>query len=298
MVQRSGHLVNEEHTPLTTSLGTLGAIPSATLVAMTDQWTLNRSNFEGRWQGRGVWFTRTADGVLDLEQPMRVMDPTTYAISFGDPDTGTWDGSGLFFAPGGQATYPISRETYNAGGGCWQFPGAGGQSSLHLDPEQGRFGHEINLFRGRSRSMLVLMWELVDAQWLLQTVGAVAFRCLNATKLESQRPTCGTPETLLQPLRGWPGQCEILHPQSGVNGWITAPVPVVFDPEQLLGPSCSAVMPDGLVFSVPEQLPSRAFRLEVGGLLGTDLFQQISIVLDASGRLNRWERRRFQPVLL
>ena len=276
--------------------GSLSSTSHAALPVTSDQWTLNRGNFEGHWQGPGLWFARNADGVLDLDQPTRVLDPTTYAISFSDPDTGIWDGSGLFFAPGGQATYAISRQTYNAGGGCWQFSGAGGQSSLHLDPERRRFGHEINLFRGRSRSMLVLIWEWLDARWLLQTVGAVAFRCRDATSLEPERPTCGTPEALLEPLRGWQGQCETLQPLPGVSGRITAPVPVVFDPQQVLHQSCSAVMPDGLVFSAPEQLPDQAFQLHIGGLLGSGLFQQISIVFDAAGRLKAWERRRFQPL--
>ena len=152
---------------------------------MTDQWTLNRCNFAGHWQGCGSWFERDGSGRLDLQHPTRRIDPTTYAISFSDDDHGVWDGSGLAFAPGGQATYPISRATYNAGGGCWQFPGAGGQSSRGLDAERPRFGHEINLFCGRSRSMLVLLWEPLDGCWRLQRVGAVGFRCLNSPDPES-----------------------------------------------------------------------------------------------------------------
>jgi hypothetical protein len=52
-------------------------------------------------------------------------------------------------------------------------------------------------------------------------------------------------------------------------------------------------MQDGLVFSVPEYLPDGSFRLEIGGLLGVGLFQQLSIVFDANSRLTAWERRRF-----
>ena len=127
---------------------------------MTDQWILNRRNFEGCWQGVGRWFERLGEQPIDWTVPTRVIDPTRYLISFSDPDTGLWDGSGLFFAPGGTAQYPISRSTYNGGGGCWQFEGAGGQSSRRLDPDQPRFGHEINLFHGRSRTMLVLIWTM------------------------------------------------------------------------------------------------------------------------------------------
>ena len=76
------------------------------VTAMTDQWTLNRLNFEGCWQGRSEWFGRDGTGALDLVAPQRVIDPTTYSISFSNPDTGVGDGSGLFFAPGGQPPMP------------------------------------------------------------------------------------------------------------------------------------------------------------------------------------------------
>ena len=262
---------------------------------MTDQWTLNRRNFEGHWQGRGHWFERDGSGRLDLHCPSRRIDPTTYAISFSDDDHGVWDGSGLAFAPAGQATYPISWASYNAGGGCWQFPGAGGQSSLGLDPDRPRFGHEINLFCGRSRSMLVLLWEPLDCRWRLQRVGAVGFRCLNSSDREPDRPACGTPEALLAAVQGWSGERQMLRPQAGVNGQAEDAAPMVFEPSQLLQNDCSVVMPDGLVFSVPSEIPEQPFSLEIGGRLGAALFQQISIHFDGSGQLMAWERRRFQP---
>ena len=260
-----------------------------------DQWTLNYSNFEGRWQGTGRWFSRNTQGDLDLQDPVAVIDPTTYDITFSDPDNGIWDGSGLFFAPAGRATYAISRQSYNAGGHCWQFPGAGGQSSLNLDPKRRRFGHEINLFRGRSRSMLVLMWELEDSHWLLQTIGAVGFRCRNDPNPEPHRPVVESPEVMLEPLQGWQGQAETVRPQPGVEARASAPVPVAFAPEQFLRYCCSATMADGLVFSVPELLPDQPFQLQIGGLLGPDFFQQISIHFDALAQLKAWEQRRFRP---
>ena len=265
------------------------------MVTMPDQWTLNKLNFSGRWRGRGAWFQRNQFGQLDLEVPTRLIDPTIYDITFQDADNGLWDGSGLFFTPGGEATYAISRDTYNASGSCWQFHGAGGQSSLAFNPETKRFGHEINHFSGRSRSMLVLIWESVDDQWRLEVIGAVAFRCGNAVEIEAERPRMGSPEALLEPLRGWMGTVETLRPAAGTEGQATEPRAVAFQPENLLCQPCSAVMPDGLVFSVPEQRPNCAFRLETGCLLEPDLFQQISILFDEQGRLTTWERRRFQP---
>ena len=262
---------------------------------MTDQWTLNRRNFAGHWQGCGHWFERDGADRLDLQHPSRRIDPTTYVISFSNDDYGVWDGSGLAFAPGGLATYPISRATYNAGGVCWQFPGAGGQSSLGLDPDRSRFGHEINLFCGRSRSMLVLLWEPFDGRWRLQRVGSVGFRCLKSPDPEPDRSTCGTPEALLTPVQGWSGDRQMLRPQAGVNGQSEEASSLVFDPGQLLHNDCSAVMPDGLVFSAPSEIPEQPFSLEIGGRLGAALFQQVSIHFDASGQLMAWERRRFRP---
>lgn len=261
---------------------------------MTDQWTLNRRNFEGNWQGCGHWFERDDSDQLDLKNPSRRIAPTTYVISFSDDDNGVWDGSGLAFAPGGRATYSISRATYNGGGGCWQFPGAGGQSSLGLNADRPRFGHEINLFCGRSRSMLVLLWEPRDGHWRLQQVGAVGFRCLNSSDPEPERPTDETPEALLAPIQGWRGERQTLRPQAGVKGQAENAAPLVFEPSQLLHNNCSAAMPDGLVFSVPREIPEQAFSLEIGGRLSAELFQQISIHFDASCQLKAWERRRFR----
>ena len=113
---------------------------------MTDQWELNRINFEGVWQGNSHWYVRRDDGELDFRQPTSVVSNTRYAISFEDADNGLWEGTGLFFAPGGAAQYALSRSTYNASGACWQFAGAGGQSSLEVSDDLGRFGHEINFF--------------------------------------------------------------------------------------------------------------------------------------------------------
>ena len=263
------------------------------VINMTDQWVLNRLNFQGCWQGRGRWFGRDSQDRLDLASPVRVMDPTTYDISFSDPDTGVWDGSGLFFAQGGKARYEISRSTYNTGGGCWQFQGAGGQSSLVPNFGHRRFGHEINLFHGRSRSMLVLIWEPVGTRWRLQLVGAVGFRCQKAPAPEPERPVFMTAEEMLAPLMGCSGVAETLRPQPGCISQVSAPQPSVFVTDQFMRHEITTVMQDALVFSVPEYLPKGAFQLEIGGLLDVGLFHQLSIVFDTSGRLTTWVHRRF-----
>jgi len=262
------------------------------------QWRLNRHNFEGRWCGSSDWYLRGAGphARLDLQHPSRTIEATTYAISFSDADTGLWDASGLLFAPEGQRQLPLSREGYNRGGQCWQFAGAGGQSSLRVDPAQPRFGHEINLFHGRSRSMLVLLWgrsEGATAAWRLDAVGAVPFRCSLSPNPEPPRP-CPSAAALLEQARGWPGQLESLEPGAWPEHDPT-PIPCGrFDPEAFACHPLTAAFADGLVCSVPELLPSGAFALQVGCLLSPQHFTQVSLLFDAQQQLSRWELRRFQ----
>ena len=173
------------------------------------QWELNRLNFEGRWQGRSHWYLRST--TLDCLQPSRIIDDTCYDIQFSDPDHGSWDGRGLLFAPDGRRRLALSRTGYNSGGNCWQFSGAGGQSSRQVDPTAERFGHEVNVFAGRARSMLVLLWgqhpSAERSGWSLDAIGAVGFRCAHATQLDLARPQ-QSPEDLLKDLEGWSGERE------------------------------------------------------------------------------------------
>ena len=261
---------------------------------MTDQWERNRLNFEGVWHGRSQWYVRQEGGELRLDQPSTVVENTRYAISFDDADTGLWDGTGLFLAPGGAAQYPLSRSTYNASGACWQLEGAGGQSSLQVPTDQPRFGHEINLFHGRSRSMLVLLWKPDGSDWRLNAIGAVAFRCQRSEACEPARPQASSIEALLAPLDGWQGVAERMEPQPGVAAQPSIPEPITWDPQPFLQAELQGVFADGLVCGVPERLPSGGFRLEVGCLQPTR-FQQLSIVFDQQQTLQCWERRLFAP---
>ena len=259
---------------------------------MTDQWERNRLNFEGIWQGTSQWYVRQDDGELSLNQPTTVVDHTRYAISFEDADTGLWDGTGLFLAPGGAALYPLSRSTYNASAACWQFDAAGGQSSLEVPAELPRFGHEINLFYGRSRSMLVLLWKPDASDWCLNAIGAVAFRCQLSNEREPARPQASSIEALLAPLHGCSGVVERFRPQAGLSGQPSAPEPIRWDPQRFLQAEVRGVFADGLVCGVPKRLPSGGFELEVGCLQPSN-FQQLSIVFDDQRRLQCWERRLF-----
>lgn len=261
------------------------------------QWLLNRINFAGRWCGASRWFLRDGDGALDLSRPSRVIADTCYAIRFFNDDHGEWDGSGLLFAPGGRRTLPLSRDSYNRGGQCWQFEAAGGQSSLELDPQQPRWGHEINLFHGRSRSMLVLLWgrrgEEGSARWRLDALGAVAFRDSLADPPDPARPDRGDALALLESQRGWSGSLETLVPQR----WPVDPPPpspcAPFDPQAFAIHPLTAAFADGLVCSLPEWLPQGAFTLQVGCRLTPERFDQLSLQLDGAGRLSAWQRRRF-----
>ncbi len=259
---------------------------------MTDQWEHNRLNFEGLWQGNSHWYVRRDDGELDLRQPTSIVGQTRYAISFEDADTGLWDGTGLFFAPGGAAQYALSRSDYNASGACWQFAGAGGQSSLEVSDDMRRFGHEINFFHGRSRSMLVLIWKPDGLNWRLNTIGAVAFRCQLSEEMEPSRPQASSIGALLKPLDGCSGVVERFNPLSGVTGRSSTPESVRWDPEPFLQAELRGVFNDGLACGVPERLPYGGFRLEVG-CLQPSRFQELRIDFDEHHRLRYWERLLF-----
>jgi len=213
------------------------------------QWELNRRNFEGRWDGRG-----------------------------------------LLFAPEGRRTLELSRTGYNSGGNCRQFSGAGGQSSRWVDPTAERFGHEVNLFAGRARSMLVLLWRQHSKAerkgWSLDAIAAVGFRCADASKPDPERPQ-QTPEELLRDLEDWSGERECYpHEQ---------PTPCEpFSAEQFAIHPLTATFVDGLICSVPEWLPEGAFRLHIGCRTSADAFQQISLVFDSRQELELCERRLYR----
>jgi len=253
------------------------------------QWELNRLNFEGRWQGRSHWYLRSE--TLDWRSPSRVIDDTCYDIQFSGPNHGSWDGRGLLFAPEGRRRLALSRTGYNSGGNCWQFSGAGGQSSRQVDPTAERFGHEVNLFAGRARSMLVLLWGQHPSGersgWSLDAIGAVGFRCAYTTEQDPARPQ-QSPEELLQALEGWPGERECYpHEQRKPCGPFAA--------EQFAIHPLTATFVDGLICSVPEWLPKGAFRLHIGCRTSADAFQQINLVFDAHQQLELCERRLYRP---
>jgi hypothetical protein len=268
------------------------------------QWWLNRRNFEGRWCGTSHWYLRPQEGSgaaaepLDLASPSRTIADTCYAISFSDDDTGLWEGSGLLLAPAGRRRLPLSRATYNRGGMCWQFPGAGGQSSLAVDPGQPRFGHEVNLFHRRSRSMLVLLYGPVDSaqalRWRLDAVAAVAFRCSLSTLADPARPAASSWRRLLAEQEGWPGTVERLEPHRWPGEDPPARPCAPFRAGDFVLHGCTAGFADGLLCSVPEQLPTGAFVLQVGCRLDPDTFHQVSLRFGGDQRLAAWELRRFR----
>ncbi|MCT0199888.1 hypothetical protein KQ313_09375 [Synechococcus sp. CS-1325] len=258
------------------------------------QWQLNRLNFEGHWCGTSRWYERNTYGRLDLERAAVEIPGTCYAISFSDPDTGLWDGSGLRFAPQGRRRLPLSRASYNQAGQCWQFRGVAGQSSLAVDAGQPRFGHELNFFAGRARSMLVLLYEPCGSLWRLQTLGVVPFRCSLAAVVDPERPPRGDARQHLAELEGWPGQIERLLP----GQWPAEdPEPQACEPFRAAAfrnGNPVAGFDDGLLCSLPELLPAGAFQLQVGCRLSEGCFDQLSLGYDSEQRLTAWERRRFQ----
>ena len=269
------------------------------------QWELNRQNFAGRWEGPTRWYGRDRSGSLDLQHPELEIPHSCYAISFEGPDTGLWHGRGLRFAPGGERRIPLSRQSYNQGGHCWQFEGAGGQSSLKVPsgpqgPEGAvmRFGHEFNFFRARSRSMLIALWlphvTATETEWRLDQLAITPFRCTLAV-VDPPRAPAGDAMAALQRMEGWSGQLERLEP--GIPAGVGEdPRPCsAFRVEDFARHPLTAGFEDGLVASLPEVLPSAAFRLEVGALLEPGHFTRVSVLFDGRGELTAWERRQYSP---
>jgi hypothetical protein len=276
------------------------------------QWQLNRQNFEGRWQGPTRWYGRDDQGALDLKNPELELPHSTYTIQFDSPSSGSWHGVGLRFAPGGERRIPLSASTYNRSGSCWQFPGAGGQSSLQVPVSAAaaagagaRFGHEINLFQGRSRTMLVALWLPQPGAppgarpWRLDQLAVTPFRCSLAPQ-DPPRPTVGDPRAFLEQLRGWVGERERLEPGRWPEHDAPAQTCEPFEPggfttAGLTAAGLTAGFADGLVACLPEWLPETAFTLEVGALLEPNLFTRISLRFNAVGQLEAWERSRYRP---
>ncbi|WP_043368577.1 hypothetical protein [Cyanobium sp. PCC 7001] len=271
------------------------------------QWQLNRENFEGRWQGPTRWYGRNDEGALDLKNPELELPHSTYTIQFDSPSSGSWHGVGLRFAPGGERRIPLAAHTYNQGGSCWQFPGAGGQSSLQVPepPAAGgaagsRFGHEINLFQGRSRTMLVALWLPQPGApqgarpWRLDQLAVTPFRCSLGPQ-DPPRPAVDHPQEFLEPLSGWVGERERLQPGRWPEHDEPAEACETFEPAGFNAAGLAAGFADGLVACLPEWLPEAAFTLEVGALLEPHLFTRITLRFNAAGQLEAWERRRYRP---
>lgn len=263
------------------------------------QWELNRRNFDGTWLATSRWYERQGNIPLDLSRSSSTKPDTRYAITFSDADNGVWDGSGLSYAAGGAMVLPMTRATYNGGGtgGCWHFDSTAGQSSTSVNAASARFGHEVNLFTARSRSMLILLWtragEGEAARWRLNSVGAPPFRCQRGGAPDPPRCALKGVTEMLEEQRGWKGTVETLVP----GEWpVDAPAPQAceaFRPELFACNEVTAGFEDGLVCSVPEYLPDGAFVLHVGCRLEENRFDQVSLVFDTSRNLARWELPSF-----
>ena len=258
------------------------------------QWALNRANFDGHWQGPTRWYLRGPGG-FDFQRPSLEIPQSTYAISFSDADHGTWHCTGLRFAPGNERILPLSRSTYNSGGSCWQFPGAGGQSSLTMTSEAPRFGHEVNLFSGHSRSMLIALYApLGDGAVQLESVAATPFRCQRG-EIDPPRAPLASAAELLERVCGWPGERQVLEPGVWPEASPAAEPIAGFEPAAFALHDHTTAFDDNLVCSLPDRLPTGAFQLQFGCLLQADHFAQVCLSFDANHRLSRWEFRRHRP---
>jgi hypothetical protein len=160
-------------------------------IAHDRQWNLMQENFRGKWQGDTAWYKRdSGDGNDELTllqfaaylntapiEPTQLIKDSEYHIYMTDADNGIWHGKGLRFAAGGEKKIHISRVKSNESGKAFQFPGMGAQISPNTS--ESTFAWEANFFQQRSRSMIIIMYKLVESSSVLElnSIGIAPFRC-------------------------------------------------------------------------------------------------------------------------
>ena len=260
------------------------------------QWDLMRASFDGDWQGTTTWYGRNGDG-MNMKQGTVNPEASLYAIRFSDAHTGEWHGTGLRFAPGGERRFPLYRHNYNLSHNCWHFPQTAGQSSLQMAGSVARGGHEVNFFSGRSRSMLVALYQQQpDGQMLLDSIAATPFRC-QRTSPDPERTQFQSLEAVFETVFGWQGVESVIRP--GFSSGIAMS-------EQRLAPFCSewfiknevnGLFADNLICSLPEILPKHSFDLHFGCILDRQNFVHLTMEFDANHNLLAWIERRYQPTM-
>ena len=168
-------------------------IPS-TSVADDRQWDLMKENFCGKWQGDTSWYKRDSEDGNDRltilqfaahlnsapSEPTHLIKDSEYHIYMTDADNGIWHGKGLRFAAGGEKKLYISRAKSSESKKSYEFPGHGAQISPNTS--ESIFAWEANFFHERSRSMIILMYKLIDSEegssvHELDSIGIAPFRC-------------------------------------------------------------------------------------------------------------------------
>ena len=268
------------------------------------QWSLNIENFRGKWSGPTYWYIRNNER-LDLATPANEIAGSCYEVSFPDSETGQWKGSGLRFT-NGTKILPLSRATYNSNSLCFQFPGSGGnggvggQGARDLSSSinaTGKYPHEINFFNQRTRSMIIVVFNLrqlaTGSQVFLESVAATPFRCQYGCSI-GDRKQLESVGTLLRSLKGWQGERLSFGPHVPLDE--RRRPSGEFDPRPFASASVSAVLPDNLVLGVPEVVPQgQPFDLVFGCLQTDSLFKQITIGFDEHASLVRWTLDEFRP---
>jgi len=279
------------------ALMTMESLSNPARSGSDQQWDLMRASFDGDWLGMTTWYGRNANG-MDLNHGTGSPTESLYTIRFSDSHTGEWHGTGLQFAPGGERRFPLNRHNYNLGHNCWHFPETAGQSSLEIGGSTTRAGHEVNFFNGRSRSMLVALYQRqADGRMILESIAATPFRCQRA-HLDPAREQMGSMDALFSTVAGWPGIEQELRPgmQQETLAASTHVAPN-FDAKNFCLQNISGIFVDNLICGLPDVMPKGAFKLHFGCLLSPNSFTHLIIDYDSNYKLMRWVERRYQPTM-
>ena len=274
------------------------------------RWSLMTETFEGKWQGRSVWYKRDKGekkgGKLDhqayiaeitaptLPDPVLVGEPE-YHLYCLDADTLIWHGKGLAIAKDGEMKITVTRKTFNTSTSrhSFVFPGMGGQITSCLS-NVNQVGLEANFFHERSRSMIITMYarDAVSNKLLLESICITSFRCAlgcNFPLKPLQSEKRGNVKDLILTLQGkkchrqWMSLPLKETSNEEVCEYPTTVTNFFFDPDRVV-----QLFDDDLVCSLPPDIKSGEECALVTGCFHTAGYAQIvMLTFDSNGKLQK-----------
>ena len=298
-------------------------IPS-TSVAHDRQWNLMKENFCGKWQGDTSWYKRDSgdgDDRLTVSQfaahlntapsaPTQLIKDSEYHIYMTDADNGIWHGKGLRFANGGEKKISISRaKKSDDSKKAFEFPGMGAQISPNTSGSI--FAWEANFFHERSRSMIILMYKLVNSEegssvHELDSIGIAPFRCgLSSPKTPEKIPQKDERRTIAKLFEGvdsmqgtllWSSHTQDLDEVGDKIDSVTESMDFFIHPENYPDRLCDS-FDDDIVCSLPFTINKDGpCKVVTGCRHSKDFLQICTVTYGVDGRVGRLQLEKYQTI--